>query len=264
MEGTYPERDARARAAVAGVGWAYLAAMSRSDWVRASQLLSLFQSMYRDERLAVLAGFEANIGAVGEGTLTFARALQPAVSGRFDASTRDALKIAFIAQLGGVDAVAIPLDMMPTDANALGGWFQTQFRQLQPNGTGLWRFDQWSLSAGGMDVASAVGGQAHGFIEGIDDPTTTAAANASAAMQASLWALLASKGSAAPVSSPPTADNAGGDVIAIDEAQLVTATKPKMALGDVALWVLGIGLVAVAGGVLLYPAYKKARRLRAH
>lgn len=263
MEGTYPERDARARAAVAGVGWAYFAAMSRGDWVRASQLLSLFQQLYRSERVAVLAGFEANVGAVGSGVIAYARALQPTVSGRLDASTVDALKIAMTAHLGGVDAVTIPLDSMPGEAAAVGSWFQTQFRQLQPNGTGLWRFDTWSVSAASADVASAVGGQVYGFIEGIDDPATTAAANTSALMQASLWALLASKGSAAPVSSPPPG-NAGGDVIAIDDAQLVTATKPTARFPEIALWVLGIGLVAVAGGIFLYPAYKKARRLRAH
>jgi hypothetical protein len=258
--GAYPERDARARTAVAGVGWAYLAAMSRGDWARASQLLALFQQLFRSEKLSIVSGFRANVPGATEATIAYVQALSPGVSGMFDEATRDALKVTLMAVVGGADR----LDSMPTEANLVGGWFTSSYRYLVPSGTGLWRFDSWAFAADPAHVGADLGARIHGFIEGIDDPSTVAEVATSDALQRSLFALINSRGSAAPRSSPSGSSSPMGPTVEIDDAQLVTATRPREGMSEFWWWVLGLGLFGTAVGVLAYPAYKKYRRIRSH
>ncbi|UCC74002.1 MAG: hypothetical protein JSV86_05445 [Gemmatimonadota bacterium] len=107
-----------AASAVGKVGWAYLAAQSRSDWARGSIYLGLFQQLYNTYVNQIAeAGSAAGWPAAPPGRL--------AVSGAYDTQTRRAL-IYVLATLLGTRRDAphtAVLDRFPDTAGGIAGWF---------------------------------------------------------------------------------------------------------------------------------------------
>ena len=111
-----PDQTARAAVSLGAVGFAYMDALARSDWAGATGLLTLFQELFNEHRVATLIGFAA--GDRLEASRQIPQSL--AIDGMFGANSRTALVAALVSGVGLTPAVA---DTMPREAGALGRWF---------------------------------------------------------------------------------------------------------------------------------------------
>jgi hypothetical protein len=117
-------REQRARHVLAMLAFAYLAALSRADFAKASQVLSVFQTYVRQEAPAVAAGFPA---AVRERVQAALRSVPQ--SGMFDAPTREALIAALMVGWRSEPAL---LNTLPTSASSAAEWYRNKLATQSP------------------------------------------------------------------------------------------------------------------------------------
>lgn len=118
-------REQRARHVLAMLAFAYLAALSRSEFAKASQVLSVFQTYARQEAPAVAAGFPTAVQGRVRDAL---RALQN--TSMFDAPTREALIAALLVGWRNEPAL---LNTLPTSAQTASEWYRSKLLTQSPN-----------------------------------------------------------------------------------------------------------------------------------
>lgn len=152
--------------ALAGIAWAYLSALQRSDFVVATSLLSVFQQSFNTYRSGVVAS--ATSPAAYDAALP--RSL--AVNGRFDAATRDAMRgtLNLLAPFTGHTG------SMPTQAGQLGDWWYRTLAVRGQSAEQLNEFDWIARDSEPHEAAFAVSSAAEMYILGSIPPTPPAIA----------------------------------------------------------------------------------------
>lgn len=150
--------------ALAGIAWAYLAALQRSDFVVATSLLSVFQQFFNSHRAALVAS------AVDQAAYDAALPRSLAVNGQFNASTRDAMRgtLNLLSIFGGATG------SMPTQASQLGAWWYSTLAVRGQSAPQLWEFDWIARDAEAHEAAFAVSSAADMFILGMAAPVSDA------------------------------------------------------------------------------------------
>lgn len=254
-----PDRVARGAYALGAVGFAYLDALARSDWVGSTGLLALFQELYNANRVSTLIGFAT------ADQLEAARILPQSVpiNGRFDEATRTALVGAFVSGLKLSPGTA---DSMPREAGALGRWFVTTVLPLVPRNAGAgtpadfaWDIARVASTAdmaqAAMDVRGAVEPYIFGGASAVSAPLAVDAANATAR---NLVEHSTGTQSTRAVEYGAGVDNPTGNPLqTIFSPMLITAQR-KVDAPDWGYYVAGAGIVAL-GGLLAYQVWKKKR-----
>lgn len=226
--GVTADRTVRTLGAVGAVGWAYLSAQYRGDWVRASQLLSLFQQLYNANSATVIREVRGDYPT------------RVSVTGRFDSETRWAL----IAGIMGGFPTPLRFEQiasMPESAGQVGSWF---WRELAPRidivtsgaGTNLfWDIDRLARETRPEQVSAVVGAELRSFIEGrANTPPPAPSTTASSFMDN----VLRTRNAAAPTQ----------EVVALGptDGELITAVRPVGRQFPMWGWaIVGVGALAL-------------------
>lgn len=215
------------RIALGMLAFAYLAALARSDWAKASQVLSVFQVFLRQEAAVVAAAFPA---AAQDRVRTAFRAVEP--SARFDSATREGLIAALMVGWRNEPAL---LTSMPVSAAQLGEWYRNKLLTQAPRGDML-AADVLVQNTLEPDVSNALMEATSAYLAG---RTTQTSGSAGEGTFQSLLDNLMGRGGA-DVSDAPVVRGSE-----IDVGRTQSRTPSWM------LWGVGLGVVA-AGGLLIW------------
>lgn len=164
-------RNARARFALAGEAWAYMGALWRSDWLAASQALTLFQQNYSGYRAAVAAGYPSGAPA--------SLPISLPANGQFNAQTRLAMAAVLLVGLPGQNEQrAAALATIPVSASALGSWWNSRLVPLYPSDSrdqltqNLWAFDRAVRYGSDSEAGANLSTHSFAVTEGITSDAT--------------------------------------------------------------------------------------------
>ena len=227
---------------LASIGWAFLASLSRSDWIRANILLASFQREW-----STYGGYVID-GADGMSPTIAAQLRSLSQGGRWDTTTAVALSIALKRSIsvsqwpsGQADRQALVDTTSPgaTGMAGAGTIFRERLLELAPFGDEvIWLAYNWAQQVAPQDAGAHVHAMAFEYVEGFD---TSSEALPPEAQRAGV----------VPISTPSIAP-----VVAGEEFQITAQTQRR---GTGVYWALGaIGVgVAVLGGVLAWRKWGK-------
>jgi len=228
-------RGPRARVALGSLGWAYLAALDRGDWVRASQLLATFQREWNEFGSYVT---ELQSRTIAEGL----RSLP--VDGMWQVMTANALALATVPAEEAAERQALVRTAGTMMANSsAAAFFHEKLLYLAPYGDeNIWMVFRWAMEAAPWDVGPLLHARIFDYIEGFE--------------------------SSGPETLPPDVQQAGTPVRTTSPAREyameeipVTAIVQRKGIG--AYWpfaVAGVGVVALFGILAVRKWGKKGRR----
>lgn len=223
-------REQRARHVLAMLAFAYLAALSRSEFAKASQVLSVFQTYARQEAPAVAEAFPAAVQGRVRDAL---RALQN--TSMFDAPTREALIAALLVGWRNEPAL---LNTLPTSAQTASEWYRSKLLTQSPNAHML-AADAVVRATEEPDVANTLMMATSAYLSG---RTTQNASSSAGETFQSLLDNLMGRGGSAPVTSTGSGIVQGSEI----DVGRTRARAPSWVW-----WGVGIG-GAVAVGLLAW------------
>ena len=247
-------RGARARFALAGEAWAYMAALWRSDWAAASQILAVFQQDFTGYRSYVAAGYPSGAPSSLPRTLS--------ANGAFTPDTRLAMAaVLLVGPLGQNQGRANALRTFPAAASALGGWWNQNLVPLYPSdgsqeAQNLWAFDRAVRYGNTSEAGANVSTHAFAVIEGItSDGSDFIRQQANAGAQEIIQQAASGKPQANQAANQIT--DQPGAVTALP-GSLVTAIRPERR-SEWGFYVAGAVVLAGAVG-LGFLLYKRRRK----
>jgi hypothetical protein len=222
-------RAQRASFALASLGWAYLAALHRSDYVRAGQLLVTFQREWN-----AFGGYVTD--RQPEQIRTALRFLP--IDGQWQTQTANALALASVP----AEAQQFRTELVRTAGSAATGaagaarFFAEHMLYLAPMGDeAIWAAYDQATSVGPMDVGSHLHDWVFNYSEGFDIGTERGVIDQLAAQS-------------------QTVD------FGTQEPMQVTALAPRRGSGSYWPWLVGGAAVLTLGGVLAWRKWGKGRR----